>query len=480
MKVRAALLTAATCLVALVRVRGEAERAGATLRESAAAQLSTMQLGAAQLGAAQQGAAQQDAAQGNFSCIGCTSAPGWSWRSPQDNLLLQAVGAGQAAGFMLLPQFRTPMNARVGDAVTLLTTKVVGSPAGLASTDTVCTRVGGIRLGPYQCAVRGHWTQLSTEVGGHSFVTNMASVCARLNGISFGGSNQHCAVNQTMTQLTTRLPMYDSWTSMQTVCENLRDGHGGGGGVSFGSGGEFCAVPGAWTQLTTQVPGLTTRTQSMFSACNRVRGTPFGRSFQHCAVQGFTQLSTFFPDDRQSQGFTFRECDATSNLINGEVFGDDNDFCAARGEWSTINTRIVQAGNWLSQVDPSVCRAVSGVAMGRFCWTRQRVSQISVRLPGDRSWTHNNSLCTVGSDDQCVVVPSTSSQRVQVLHARTVDGSVNSDIRSQCSQLGGSPLSSSACVITSSSGDTSGGLATSPSMALAALVIAMALLVARV
>jgi hypothetical protein len=116
MKVRAALLTAATCLVALVRVRGEDERAGATLREAAAAQLSTMQLGAAQQGAAQQGAAEQDAAQGNFSCIGCTSAPGWSWRSERD-LLLQAVGAGQAAGFMLLPQFRTPSNARVGDAV---------------------------------------------------------------------------------------------------------------------------------------------------------------------------------------------------------------------------------------------------------------------------------------------------------------------------------------------------------------------------
>jgi hypothetical protein len=159
--------------------------------------------------------------------------------------------------------------------------------------------------------------------------------------------------------------------------------------------------------------------------------------------------------------------------IDGVSFGN-GEFCAAKGDWSTINTKIVSDGQWLSAVDPSVCNRVQGVAEGRFCWTRQRAAQISVRLPSDMSWQHNNTLCTVGQGDECVVLPAGQSQRVQLLHARTVDGAVNSDIRSQCSvSLGGSPISPSACVIVSDD-STGGGVATP----LAAFVTAVAVFLA--
>jgi hypothetical protein len=84
-----------------------------------------------------------------------------------------------------------------------------------------------------------------------------------------------------------------------------------------------------------------------------------------------------------------------------------------------------------------------------------------VRLPGDTSWTDNDALCTVGSGNDCVVVPG-PSQSVQVLHARTVDGRVNTDIRALCSgPLRGSSISQSACVIVSDAateGASNGGL----------------------
>jgi hypothetical protein len=70
-----------------------------------------------------------------------------------------------------------------------LTTRVVGSPFSSSSIDQICARVGGIKLNSYHCAVRGQWTQLSTEVGGFNFSSSSARICEKVNGITFGGIN---------------------------------------------------------------------------------------------------------------------------------------------------------------------------------------------------------------------------------------------------------------------------------------------------
>jgi hypothetical protein len=196
----------------------------------------------------------------------------------------------------------------------------------------------------------------------------------------------------------------------------------------------------------------------MSNACEEINGTSFGSNLEHCAVQGYTQLSTIFPGDASYQGFA--GCDRASPF-NGVGFGSS--FCAAKGEWSTINTKIAGSGSWNGQVTSDTCDRVQGRGFDRFCWTRQAVGQLSTRLPGDTSWAViSDSLCDVGFGDECVAVSEPSQQRVQLLYARTVDGFVNTNIRSLCSDLlGGTPVSDSGCAIVSTVA-TSGGLAASP------------------
>ena len=88
--VRAAVLGAPALvwLCAALGARGEGEGSVGALRDAVAAQLATAQ------------GSEEPQASG-----------GAARATADDQLIVQAVGAGQAAGFTLLPQFRTPSRA---------------------------------------------------------------------------------------------------------------------------------------------------------------------------------------------------------------------------------------------------------------------------------------------------------------------------------------------------------------------------------